>query len=328
MRLPRAAAAELRQGQVGGEFPAAEPHRTAAAGGVIGQGDGVPGDFAGIAGAAPLADQEAGVGEAGEELLLAGGARSSGADRPPEHDPRCLRPAFPAGLLVFRAGGAAGGGPVAGGGAPQPVAFLRGPARLTDPVPLVRQPRLAAVLTGQHRDDVDVIGSVADGDPAAPVVLLPAGRQASAVHDVPGDLRPLVIGQHPVFGGGADGAVPDRAIEAARPEHGVRLLEQAAQAAEVAAAVRAQRRLQLGRVPPPGDQMRIGVLLAPPRPEQIPDQPADPRPARIADLGDHRSLLRISSVAASSRSARRRLSAAYGRRSPERWPVAFSFATA
>jgi hypothetical protein len=50
--------------------------------------------------------------------------------------------------------------------------------------------------------------------------------------------------------------------------------------------------------------------------------------ARIADLRDHRSLRRISWAAASSRSARRTNAAAYRSRSPERCPVAFSFATA
>ena len=29
------------------------------------------------------------------------------------------------------------------------------------PVPLIRQPRLAAVLAGEHRHDVDVVGAVA-----------------------------------------------------------------------------------------------------------------------------------------------------------------------
>jgi hypothetical protein len=82
------------------------------------------------------------------------------------------------------------------------------------------------------------------------------------VHDVPGDLRPLIIGQHPVLRGGADRAVPDGTAEAARPECSVRLLEQADEPAEIAAAAGAQRRLQLGRVPPPGDKVRIGVLLA------------------------------------------------------------------
>jgi hypothetical protein len=47
----------------------------------------------------------------------------------------------------------------------------------------------------------------------------------------------------------------------------MRLVEKPIQPAEIPAAVRAQRRLQLGRVPPPSDQVRIGVLLASPRPE-------------------------------------------------------------
>jgi hypothetical protein len=41
-----------------------------------------------------------------------------------------------------------------------------------------------------------------------------------------------------------------------------------------------------------------------------------------------RTLVRRSSPACSSRAARRSLSSAYGRRSPERCPVAFSFLTA
>ena len=83
-------------------------------------------------------------------------------------------------------------------------------------------------------------------------------------------------------------------------------------------AVRAQRRLQLGRVPPPGDQVRIGVLLAPPRPEEVVEQSRDGSPAE--HLPDHRRRRRTFSAAASRRSARRMLSAAYGRRSAERWP--------
>ena len=143
-----------------------------------------------------------------------------------------------------------------------------------------------------------------------------------------GDLRPLVVGQRVVFRGGADRAVPDGAVEPARPERGVRLLEQAAELAEVAAAVRAQRGFEFGWVPPSGDQVRVGVFFAASGAEQVVDQPGDSLAARIADLRDHRSLRRISSAAASRRSARRRHAAAYGSRSPERCPVAFSFATA
>jgi hypothetical protein len=151
---------ELGQGQVGGQLPAAEPHRAAAASGIAGHGDGVSGDLAGITGAESLPDQYPGVGQAGEEFRLAGGACCGGADRPPERHPRRFGSAVPAGLLVLCAGWATGGCPVAGSSAPQPVPFLRGPAGLADPVPLVRQAGLAAVLAGQHRDDVDVIGAV------------------------------------------------------------------------------------------------------------------------------------------------------------------------
>jgi hypothetical protein len=71
---------------------------------------------------------------------------------------------------------------------------------------------------------MDVIAAVPDRDPPDRVVFLAVGRQAGAVHDVGGDLRPLIVGQHPVFWGGADRAVPDGPGEAARTERGVRLL--------------------------------------------------------------------------------------------------------
>ncbi len=109
-------------------------------------------------------------------------------------------------------------------------------------------------------------------------------REARPVHDVPGDLSPLIIGQHPVLRGGADRTVPDGPAEAARSEGSMGLLEQPDEPAEIAAAVRSQRRLQLGRVPPSGDKMRIGVLLTPPRPEQVVDQPSGTLSARIAEL--------------------------------------------
>jgi hypothetical protein len=152
---------------------------------------------------------------------------------------------------------------------------------------------------------------VADGDPADRVILLPVGGETGTVHEVAGDLRPFVIGQGLVLGGGADRAVPDGALEAARPEGGVRLLEETVESAEVAVAIGPERWLQLGRVTPSSDEVGVGVLLAAAGAEEVVDQPGDPLAARIADLGDHRSRFRISSAAASSRSARRRLSSAY-----------------
>jgi hypothetical protein len=45
--------------------------------------------------------------------------------------------------------------------------------------------------------------------------------------------------------------MPHRPVETLRAERGVRLAEQAVEPAEVPVAIGAQRRLQLGRIPPP-----------------------------------------------------------------------------
>jgi hypothetical protein len=71
---------------------------------------------------------------------------------------------------------------------------------------------------------MDVIAAMPDRDPADSIVFLAARRQSGAVHDVGGDLPPLIVGQHLVFRGGPDRAVPDGPGEAARTERGVRLL--------------------------------------------------------------------------------------------------------
>jgi len=51
--------------------------------------------------------------------------------------------------------------------------------------------------------------------------------QPGAVYHVGGDLRPFIIGQPPVFGGGAHHAVPYRPGESALAQDGDRLLQQA-----------------------------------------------------------------------------------------------------
>ena len=144
---------------------------------------------------------------------------------------------------------------------------------------------------------------------------LAVGRQSGAVHNVTRDLRPLVVGQRVAFRGGADRAVPDGAVEPARPERGVRLLEQAAEPCESRGGVREQRGFEFGWVRPSGDQVRVGVFFEASGAERVVDQPGDSHAARIAAVRDHRSLRRISSAAASTRSARRRQAAAYGSRS-------------
>src|SRR6266702_8742401 len=104
------------------------------------------------------------------------------------------------------------------------------------------------------------------------------------------------------------------------------LFQQPGQPPEVPVAIRAPQWFQLGRVAPPGDKVRIGVLLAAASPVEVVDQARRGSPAE--HLPDHRMCRRTFSAAASRRSALRKLSAAYGRRSAERCPVAFSFATA
>ena len=81
------AVAQFGQGQVGGEFSAAVPDRASGIGGADGEGDGVAGDLAGVAGAEPLADADAYGIEAGEELLLAACGGRGGGDRAAQRDP-------------------------------------------------------------------------------------------------------------------------------------------------------------------------------------------------------------------------------------------------
>jgi len=66
----------------------------------------------------------------------------------------------------------------------------------------------AAVFADGGGEDVDVVVGVAYGDPSAGQVV--TGRSdAGRLNDALGDLAPLGVGEVAVFGGGADGAVPD-----------------------------------------------------------------------------------------------------------------------
>ena len=56
-------------------------------------------------------------------------------------------------------------------------------------------------------------------------------------------------------------------------------------------AISPQRRLELGRVPPPGHDVWVSIFLAPSGTEQVIDKPLDPLPARRGDLPDHRTVL-------------------------------------
>ena len=285
------AAAELGPAQVRGELPAAEPHRPAVPAGVAGQRDRVPGDLARVPGAEPLADQHPGRLQAGEELLIAAGAGRRGGDLAAQRDARRLVQAAAGGLLGLGAGRAAGRGAVPGRGGLQPVAFLGGQARLPDAQLLEVQPPAAAVLAGQHRHDVDVVIAVPDRDPPHALVFLAVTGQAGAVHHVAGDLRPLIVAERLVTRRGAHHRMPHRPAASPLAQGGVRLVQQPEQPPEIPCPVRAQRRLQLGRVPPPRDDMRIGVLLVPAGAVQVVDQAFAPLAAlvrAVRDLPDHR----------------------------------------
>jgi hypothetical protein len=60
--------------------------------------------------------------------------------------------------------------------------------------------------------------------------------------------------------------VPDRPVITRAGKQGQWLIQQPGQALEVPRPVAAPFRLQLPWVPEPGDQVRIGVLIRPPRP--------------------------------------------------------------
>jgi hypothetical protein len=180
-----------------------------------------------------------------------------------------------------------GCGAVGRGGGPQPVALLGGHAGVPDPVPFVVDAGPGPVLAGQHGDQVDVVGSVADRDPAHRVVFVPARAQPGAMHHILGYLRPFRVGQHPVLGGGAHRAMPDRLGVPPLAERVMREPQQADKAAEVPAAAGAQRGFQVRRRAVACDDVRVGVFFPASGAVQVPDQPGHVLAAR-AHLPDHR----------------------------------------
>ena len=135
---------------------------------------------------------------------------------------------------------------------------------------------IASCLPGQDRER-----SLTSGRAVARGLLEFAVRgQPGPVHNIAGDLRPLLFGEHPVLRGGPDRAVPHRPLESVRAQRGVWLLEQPSQATEVAAAILTQRWLQLIWFAPPGDQVRVGMRLVAAGPVQVVQQPSDPAAAR------------------------------------------------
>ena len=133
-----------------------------------------------------------------------------------------------------------------------------------------------------------MVRAVADRDPPRRVVFLPARAQPGTVHHIPRYLGPFAVGEHPVLGGGAHRAVPDRLGIPPLAERVVREPQKPGQAAEVPAAAGAQRGLKVTGRAVAGDDMRIGMFFPPSWAVQVADQPGHVLAAR-ADLPDHRS---------------------------------------
>ena len=84
---------QLGQGEVRGEFPAAEVDGLPVGVGVAGEGDGVPGDLPGGAFAEPGPDQHPVGAQPGEEVVQILRARGGGAHPATQHHPRRFPPA-------------------------------------------------------------------------------------------------------------------------------------------------------------------------------------------------------------------------------------------
>ena len=208
----------------------------------------------------PQADLQAAGREGGEEFLLGPGGRRGGPDVPVQ-DGAVRGAAGPVGLFHLGAGQGFRGGPVRVGHHPQPVLALDVAQRLADPVEVVRRPHGLAVLAGEGGHDVDVVVTVVDRYPPHALVLAAALGQPGAVHDLGGDRVPRAVAEVGVVRRGPDCQVVHELVGdlALGDLHGQ--LEQSGQPAEGAAAVGPAGRLQFGRVHPPGDQVRVDVLV-------------------------------------------------------------------
>lgn len=243
------------QGQVGGERRARVEDRFAVLVAIAGHRDGVAAQVTG--GQHAGADQKPGGLQPVEELGLGGGAGHRAADGLAQLLPHGALPALALGLVAFGAGGPLGGGAVTRGDAVQAVLGFDeaglGLGALAGAVVV----GAAAVLPDEGGDDVDVVGGVADGGPAAAGAV--AGVDAGGGDHAAGDLGPLLVGQDRVVGGGAHGTVPDVLVGTlVRSEEGQGLVEEMLEVLlrrrEVAAGVG-------GHGVEGGDQVRVDVLL-------------------------------------------------------------------
>lgn len=186
-------------------------------------------------------------------------------------------------------------GPIRRAGLSQPVPLLDRPAGLARAVEVVARPDPLPVLPGEGRDDVDVVVSVSDRDPAHRLFVAPRG-EPDAVDVLGGDVGPLLVRELPVLICRGDGQVVDRpgrlpvlALQTGREQ---RAVQRGRQQAQVPPAAFGARRFETVGAVPPGDQARLGlrggeaVLAGQPFAKQVAEQPSYVT-AALTDLPDH-----------------------------------------
>ncbi len=173
-------------------------------------------------------------------------------------------------------------------------------------------------MAHQGGGDVDVVGCVADGDPAAGGGVA-FGGDSGGVDDAPGDGGPLGVVEVAVFGGGAEGAVPDLLGRRTVAEGFDRLVELIGELGDlVPFGVGARVGCE---VVPGGDEVLIGVFVRLAGAEEVVDE-GETAVGADADLGDHRRTIQATASSTASMEAPRRASSC---RSPAPgWPPALT----
>lgn len=174
--------------------------------------------------------------------------------------------------------------PVRGRGPAEPVPLLDGLARCAGLEVVAGDVRSAAVLARESGHDMDVIAGMAHGDPPA-CLDVAAWCDASLVHQLLSDVGPLLIRQGTISGGRPQRALPDRHGGPAAPHRLQRRTQHICQRTEMTLPISAPCWFQSGRVPVPGNDVRIGVLVSLAGSVQVPQQVPDIGAA--GDLRDH-----------------------------------------
>ena len=191
---------------------------------VTGQGDGVPGDLAGVLVAVPLrTSTPAWSRRAKNSCPLAEAAAAVATWRRNVTRGASSRPRRAAFSFSPRVG-RAGRGAVGRGGGPQPVPLLGGQAGVPDPVPLVHDRAGCRSWRASIATMCMWSSAVADRRPSGPPRLprrTGTGRCGASRH---ARSRPLIVAEHPVVRRGAHRAVPHRPGVPPLAQRGVRLV--------------------------------------------------------------------------------------------------------